>query len=270
MGSEQSAMTTRPRTRFTVYSWPDGSDVELRIRAPGSVISGGVPPEDASMLMVSFVDGTRLGLRLKKGSETHGPASHLTFFIKKSWNGSDFPGAHRRGNREKLFGFFYDLRLPQLRTSSCLVMNKNELDWINFQGPTCVPDEVFDQRHDEARRRFPGPMSSPPFLGANGLAGAKIQKYPNQPYKAIWHDLDGDRRGFETATFEQAVDWMCQDALVFPESLRAEWEAANVERGTWLLPTEEEMEVFHILDEPPPFAWDYDALHGWLSERGLL
>jgi hypothetical protein len=260
-------MTTL-RTRFPVYSWPDGSSVELRIRAPGAVISGGVPPEDASMLMVTFKDDTRLGLRLKSGAETNGPCKSSTHFIKKSWIGSDFPGANRRGNREKLFGFFYDLKLPQLGVSCTLVMNKNELDWINFQGPTFVSDEVFDQRYDEARRRTPGHMSAPPFLGAEALAGARLRQImPNHLWRSVWNDLDGDRKEFEAMSLEEAVDWLCEDAQVFPESHRADWEATNVERGTWLMPTPEEIEVFYILDEPLPFTWSYDALLQWVSGR---
>jgi hypothetical protein len=260
-------MTAKPRTRFLVYSWPDGSNVELRIRAPGAVVSGGVPPGDASMLMVTFMDDTRLGLQLKSGAETNGPCKSSTHFIKKSWIGSDFSGANRKGNREKLFGFFYDLRLP-LGASPNLVMNKNELDWIGFQGPTFISDEVFDQRHEEARRRGKWKMSSPSFLGADILAGSRVKQLPNQLWEAMWHDdLEGDKRESQSATLEEAVDWLCEDAQVFPESQRAAWEAANIERGTWIMPTPEEIEVFYILDEPLPFTWSYDALHRWLSDR---
>lgn len=250
-------------TRFPVYVWPDGSEVELRIRAPGAVVSGGVPPHDSNLLMVKFPDETRLALRLKLGSESNWPAREWKYFIKKSWVGSDFSGADVPENRKKLLGFLYDLKLPMIGSSQYLVMNQNELDWIDFMGPTFIPDQTFEQRYEEARKGGRWKKIYAPFL-----PGSKIKELHNGLWSATFPSLSEIRiREYRSTTLEEAVDWLLKETLVFPESQRSAWEAANVERGTWLLPTAEEIEIFHLLDEPLPFTWGYEELERWLMNR---
>lgn len=66
---------------------------------------------------------------------------------------------------------------------------------------------------------------------------------------------------------ESAVDEVLDRCSVLPESEREAWEAENVERGEFLLPTPEEIELFRMLGEELPFFWGEDQLEAWLSER---
>lgn len=67
---------------------------------------------------------------------------------------------------------------------------------------------------------------------------------------------------------ESAVDEVLDRCSVLPESERDAWEAENAERGEFLLPTPEEIELFRMLGEELPFFWGEDQLEAWLSERG--
>lgn len=69
-------------------------------------------------------------------------------------------------------------------------------------------------------------------------------------------------------TFEDAVDAVLSKNNILPESARADWEKENTERGLFLIPSPEEVEVFRILEEPLPFFLPNPQREEWFEARG--
>jgi hypothetical protein len=90
-------------------------------------------------------------------------------------------------------------------------------------------------------------------------------------WTAIWGDNESGSITLDEAwsdTFEEAVDGALSKALILPMSQKEQWESENIERGTPTLLSQEEIEVFNILEEPLPYWWGYDRLLEWLRSRG--
>lgn len=71
----------------------------------------------------------------------------------------------------------------------------------------------------------------------------------------------------ESLYFHALVDKVLDEELILPESSRTAWEAANVERGSFLIPSPEEIELFRLLDERLPLLLPVKQLEEWLQER---
>lgn len=74
-------------------------------------------------------------------------------------------------------------------------------------------------------------------------------------------------RKYVSDTFENAVGTVMRENNIRSESDRASWEAENAERGVFLIPTPEEVEVFRILDEPLPFFLPGEEVIQWVASR---
>ena len=66
-------------------------------------------------------------------------------------------------------------------------------------------------------------------------------------------------------TLKDAVDQLIEKDDIRPESEKKDWIEKNVEFGTWIVPSQEEIEVFNILDEPLPFFWEARMLEEWID-----
>lgn len=143
--------------------------------------------------------------------------------------------------------------------------------------PVFIPDDRWDGRHEEAKtyevdlrgRSKDSLPHRPPFLGV--LTGFAVDGPGRNPSRPVWlaSALDWNNsmipRGIAGDTPEKAVDHLLFEfARVRPERDREEWERKNVERGTFLAPTEDEVAVYRAMGECLPFFWNPRDLHAWL------
>jgi hypothetical protein len=83
-----------------------------------------------------------------------------------------------------------------------------------------------------------------------------------------WYS-NGTKIEREAASLEEAVDDILQTENILPESAKEAWDKENVERGTFVLPTPEEFEIFRILDEPLPFFLPWREVEAWMQASGI-
>ncbi len=232
-----------------VYAWPDGSDVILTNTREGD--------HDEPMLVVRW-RGT--GDRSPGKIDEDEGEMEVPFALNETlpsdepvlmnYEPPDVPEPFAR----KVRGLLSDLGVVVLA-----LVGRPHL----FRMPSYVPDERWEQRYDEAKR----------FVETG--AGMQVWFLDVVPRPQIVHFDDWftfmwgwySEGSLQTKTLEDGVDKMLEMALVVPESRRAEWEAANVERGTFVLPSPEEVELFRMLGEHLPFFWGRDKLVAWTRER---
>lgn len=65
----------------------------------------------------------------------------------------------------------------------------------------------------------------------------------------------------------KAIDLLCEKELLLPMAEREEWESDHLEKGRFLIPSPEEVEMYRLLDEPLPFFWDPTELLKWILAR---
>lgn len=71
-------------------------------------------------------------------------------------------------------------------------------------------------------------------------------------------------------TLREASDKALGKALILPESKMESWEAESIERGRFVLPTPEEVEVYRSLGEPLPWCWPEEDRKKWIEDLGIL
>lgn len=64
---------------------------------------------------------------------------------------------------------------------------------------------------------------------------------------------------------QKLVDKICSYYHILPESKREWWERTQIERGTFVLPSPEEVEVFRILEEELPLLWPPETFEPWIE-----
>ncbi len=183
---------------------------------------------------------------------------------------------------KKVRGLFLDLGIEVWGVHTGIVSG----NWVQY--PRWVDDETWDRRYELAKE----------FLTPEGAVGPLVEErsfmgVPGFFINRGWVDLDesdryncgapavfklGRKQGFtafwlrtswmKALTLEALVDtFLEQKFLVLPESRRASWEAEHVERGTNVLPTREEIELYQMLGEPNPLLWPVDRLVAWFEEQ---
>jgi len=173
--------------------------------------------------------------------------------------------------------------------------------------PRWVPDEEWDLRLQIAERYVVGVMGRtstatllaakdlPPFLGwIPGLTlqtehpGATTHAYNAADQRLVgleearlrgnlatrWHAHASGGSGSSSNSvhytgwsLEEVVKTMLDVEGLVPTSRQARWEAENVERGEFVLPTGDEVELFRALGERLPFFWGYEGLRSFVLER---
>lgn len=109
------------------------------------------------------------------------------------------------------------------------------------------------------------------FVVRSGKITTQAQTVHLKGWTVIWGDNESGSTALDEAwsdTLEGAVDSALSKALILPLSQKEQWECEHVERGTPTLLSQEEIEVFNILEEPLPYWWGYDRLLEWLRSRG--
>lgn len=244
-----------------VYRWPDGSRVTCEV---DETVSQGV-------FRVVHVGGV-------------GGVGVEELWIDPSSKGvmAERYEAYPEEVRRYVLGFLLDLGLD--RKVLPLAVSGLDLHLVSLVSsaeyddlapyPLFVPDDRYASRHEDARRRVGRPPGR--FLsweqvevfsvGGPGREGDSIP--PTTEEKGLIHVMEGNATAVgEGRTVEEAVDNLCENLFVLPESSRRTWEAEHVLRGEWVLPSLEEVEVYRTLGEELPFWWAPDKLSVWLSER---
>ncbi len=175
--------------------------------------------------------------------------------------------------RKKLLGFVLDIGaitrpVPYLR--GCLATNDHPEAVLDV--PYFVPDEVWARRYE-----------TEPLRGSSGrvdvLKGAVLGPVEDLEIIARRYVRGGDtwqgqwsypgrmEHTTECLSVEEVVDQVAKRELLLPESYRELWEPSNVERGTWLFPSADEVSLYQMLGEPLPFFWPRPRLSEWLLEQ---
>ncbi len=147
--------------------------------------------------------------------------------------------------------------------------------------PRVVDDALWERRYDIGRRLVGTPLrfeELDPFLGIVAWMRIEPGRYQidrdGTSYQASQVGFTArytvEQHTAWASTPEGVVDAVLEAELVLPKSALAAWEAANVERGEFLFPSVEEVELFRMLGETLPFFWGPDPLTVWLAERGEL
>lgn len=142
--------------------------------------------------------------------------------------------------------------------------------------PRWIDEDRWERRYEEAAQRvspawvYKGPPQMrealeklEPFLGVY----PRFVLGPESSAPRRWFATYDGHAPVEGWSFEEVVDAFTSQELLLPASARGAWEAANAERGEFLLPSLDDVEVFRILGEPLPFFWGKARFEAWLSER---
>jgi hypothetical protein len=138
--------------------------------------------------------------------------------------------------------------------------------------PFFVSEDLWRRRFDLAKDQSIGGNSFeavPDYMGIGNIYRLEI-RYDSwkMNWRISWASGEsGGEVSTTSDTFENAVGLVMKSNNIRPESARAAWEAEFVERGTFLIPTPEEVEVFRILDEPLPFFLPGDEAGKWVRGR---
>lgn len=180
---------------------------------------------------------------------------------------------------KKLRGFLSDIGVHRPSESWPGMVLDSVSGKVLVPWPRWVPDEVWRNRMEAAKKHvypsLPAIHHRRDFMGIPGFAiveappPGETQSYAYQRmmgWRAEWWSR-GDSNPAWSETFDGAVDASLELNFIYPESRREQWEAENIERGVFVLPTPEEAEMFRLLDEPIPYWWPFDQLLTWLRER---
>ncbi len=223
--------------------------------------------------------------------------------VRRLSSGALFLTVKRLGAAEDFFGSvepllrgfvadLVDLSSVDLGMDNRILLN----DWQGFEHirwPRVVPDEVYD-----AIAAFPAPeatlsehhrTSNLPMqdFGEMGrrrneldhlieqlnLPNVRFQTTsdPDAPHRIWWQDAVGGRcvtsgEHTEHGTWPELFAAFAKRALLVRASDMEDWEHENVVRGEWVLPSQEEVELYRMLGESIPPLWNDEALKRWLVE----
>lgn len=180
---------------------------------------------------------------------------------------------------KKVLGFFLDLGASRPFLSSNLGL---QLRAVPLQVPVYVPNDLWRNRFDQARQILQSKQSGDLLLWEVDIYietenGEEDEEGERDEDSGWDHDrssvfltgLDEASFGFdfEGGSVEEVVDDFTSEHLILPESGQEAWESESVDRGSWVLPTLEEVEVYRALGEQLPFWWELEKLEAWLRER---
>lgn len=276
-----------------IYEWPDGAWVELDIDPRVSIL--GAPQPHPVVISV----------RWRQGQPTHDMVIfELKAFDKDSPGGKravmqlSYNDHLTAQQRKRLIGFLLDVGVDDHPSDTTdLLYGARDRRMATY--PRWVDEESWRGRYDSfslaaekiCQRRWLGHIrdlnvqvglsaswsmnrvrvswsTSTTIHGglSEGVFGVAYPKVvvPAFSVNAIpaepWIEPD------QESAIRKACDILCEKELLLPISAKEEWEASNAEKGRFLIPSEEEVQVFKILDEPLPFFWK-TGLEEFLLER---
>lgn len=250
-----------------VYEWPDGVFVEMIVRRDsglyGALFSIRRPDSSAPLFTMELV-----ARAFQKKFE-------LPMMVAFKSGSTSRP--IDRAYLPKLIGFLLDLGVRRYPTSihrrSLIAKDggpSQKEDYAPY--PRFVPDIRWESRYEEAKR-----FTQREHLAWSVEADLVTEKYlgllksfeilpPEFYLDDIWHATYSSMaiEHIESTYFHGLIDRVLDEELILPESGKTAWEAAHVERGTFVLPSQEEVEVYRILDEMLPLLLPMEQLEEWL------
>lgn len=140
--------------------------------------------------------------------------------------------------------------------------------------PSWVPDDEWVRRYEIGRDRVSSSGRSPSKTGSfiGSVDELSIQSEPSPIRKGVayvgWWGSPGDKRRTSVCgSVEEVVDEICRLAVMLPASYRSLWEPSNVERGIWVHPSSEEVEIYRYLGDSLPFFWPGQRFSEWLIDQ---
>lgn len=252
------------KSQRTIYTWEDGSSVEV-LWNPS--------PQNEMTRHFFFVP--------RHGKEEAGSARFNPYALPKDrmfylYMPDDW--------RAKVAGFFLDLGGSQ--------------DFASAPSPSVhispypiwMSDKDWEQRTSvltEGRLVEPDPEESGYMMPVARLAESQILPGEWNIYIMApndWRFVTGQKKNYamqvpsSTGTYgrpiviraknaRRLVDKICERFHILPESKREWWEKNQVERGTFVLPSPEEVEMFRLLDEELPFLWPPETFEPWIEAQ---
>ncbi len=242
----------------TLYAWPDGWRV---VFSPSRWKERGLNGPLVSYLFLELLGPRHAEARFILETHDHGRFASFPSYGKSSRDRLFDPELTAPG-RKKLTGFVVDVGADRPKDTSCLVVPSGYTGWDarpSVPWPNWVPDERWEGRYEEIYE-YVGQTWKGGYLGVVG--SLEIEGESSGHFQVRWKN---ERRVFPS--LDLVVDWLCHRYMIRPESERAAWEAENVERGSFIVPTDEEVEVYRMLGEPLPLWWGEEAFEPWLRER---
>lgn len=245
-----------------VYTWPDGIFVNLILRGSSTIFSIKRP---------LFTHGLSMSLfSMERVSTRRGDLMMFPYKV-----GPIPAPVIDRAFLPKLLGFLLDLKTycPTARRS----LIPRDVPPRDSQGedyapyPRFVPDIRWEDRYEEANRFIVRPATehvvrSEKYLGIlRHFEVLPPEFYLDDTWHATYSSMVAEQ--MSAAYFHSLIDKVLDQELILPESSRTAWESANVERGTFVLPSPEEVQVYNILDEPLPLLLPVEQLEEWLRSR---
>lgn len=264
--------TLGPRDEPVVYRWADGSEVLLTFRGSWS------EAENQNILLFMFK---------MKWSDPHAHSVELEIHSRNYpalyVPAHDFIPTIELVDQKKLRGFVLDLGVDRLLVNfTGLIATHIGSKPSVVSYPRFFPKETWDARYEHALGHVVSDFSeqtwhrksSETVFHVNYL---KFRRPKANDEPAFWRQTtwtyqwysNGTRIEREAASLEESVDDILRTENILPESAKEAWDKENVERGAFVLPTPEEVEVFRILDEPLPFFLPWREVEAWMQASGI-
>lgn len=256
-------------SQYTIYDWEDEGRVVF------------IPSIKGLISQFAFSDSKVIRLRLywnpqtRSVSTTPAPADCRVL-----------PPEISESYVRKVRGFLLDAGFPH-RKGPNLVLVDNDDDRTRIFYPKWIEEDRWNQRYEEAAQRvilgkppsigdWPTPKTD--FLGCAENVVIFKDRFVSKtrgalPFKIWWGSWrvspERETGGSDlVSTIEEAVDIITRTKLLLPESAKPDWERANVNRGEFIVPSPEEVEVFRVLDQELPFLLSSKELEEWIAGRG--
>jgi hypothetical protein len=255
-------------SQYTIYQWEDEGQIVF------------IPSMKGLVSQFAYRDARAIRLRLYWNPETRSVST------TPSPTARVIPPEIGESDVKKVRGFLLDAGFPHRKGPNLVMVNSDDKTTRIFY-PKWIEEDRWNQRYEEAAQRvilgkLPGigdwPTPKVDFLGwAENVVIFKdrfISKTRGAlPFKIWWGHWqvspERETRGTDlVSTIEEAVDIITRTKLLLPESAKPDWERANVNRGEFIVPSPEEVEVFRVLDQELPFLLSSKELEEWIAGRG--
>jgi hypothetical protein len=252
--------------QHAVYDWDDGSKICFYPSVKGIISQFALTSWKAVRIRLYWNPGTRML------STMPDPALWIN------------PPKLDEDDVRKLRGFILDAGFRHLKGPNLLAVGVNDKETKVYY-PKWVKEERWGNRYKEAEQRIvigrpPGPDEKWPknpneFLGHVENVLIFKDRFVSKtrgslPFKIWWGawQTSSENGSDLAASIQDAVDIITETRLLLPESAKLNWERANVNRGEFIVPSPEEVEVFRILEQELPFLLPSKELEEWIAGRG--
>ncbi len=243
---------------IVVYAWPDGACVTCSVES-----RDGNPPQ---------------ALFRVHGHESDDGLGPDNLWVDddertvETERGYAFP--YQGSALKKILGFLLDLGVSGKRDGISLLSTPEGGNIAPY--PVFVEDDRWNDRYEEAATHLTLSAAPHDFLGALEAASVYLGEVDSNSRSIgpdgitlLWGPDYATERAY-AQTLKEVVDEAIKQAFVLPLSKKDEWDAANIERGTWITPSAEEVELYQMLGEPLPFWWDPERFWEWLEEQRAM